>query len=534
MKSLKYFSYILAFILIGGCTQEVIDLKEPEPVPPDTSCEDAVTGSADFTKFIAIGNSFVAGVQGGALFTNGQNNSLPVIMNKQFECVGAAAAFNQPTIGASLGWNLFVTQPIVTPTFDPTKQVFGRMLLQYSGSTSPRPTPQKYAVGVWEAVPNTAVNPGFDYLGNTNELNNFGVAAITLGQALSPATGGPNSPANPAYSPFYMRFASSPSPDGASGSSILTDANSADGTFALVWLGMDDFFLYAAFGGDSSIAPITKPATFGTRFGALFGHPAIGLLTQNPEIEAVVGNFPDIFKMPHFTSVPWNAIVFAAADQTTKIDPTNNAYAPYNGGLDAAFGGGLITASERDKRKIHFAVGANGIVIEDETLTNLSALGLPSIRHATSADIFPLSTGSVLGTEATPGNPATTWGVGKALTDRYAIVPAEKDGINATRAAYNTIVQNTVNAFSTKLVLADIDGALNSLIANQAAVINGVTITPNINPPTGIYSEDGVHPNTRGYAFLSRVFIGAINAKFGSTVPLTDLSLYSATGLPIP
>ncbi len=49
-----------------------------------------------------------------------------------------------------------------------------------------------------------------------------------------------------------------------------------------------------------------------------------------------------------------------------------------------------------------------------------------------------------------------------------------------------------------------------------------------------MYSEDGVHPNSRGYAFLSRVFIEAINAKFGATVPLTDVSQYSATGLPIP
>lgn len=65
-------------------------------------------------------------------------------------------------------------------------------------------------------------------------------------------------------------------------------------------------------------------------------------------------------------------------------------------------------------------------------------------------------------------------------------------------------------------------------------MISGVSITPNINPPTGIYSEDGAHPNSRGYAFLSRVFIEAINTKFGATIPLTDISKYKATALPIP
>ena len=66
------------------------------------------------------------------------------------------------------------------------------------------------------------------------------------------------------------------------------------------------------------------------------------------------------------------------------------------------------------------------------------------------------------------------------------------------------------------------------------ADFNGITLTPNINPPTGIYSEDGAHFNTRGYAFISRTFISAINAKFGATIPLTNLAHYNATGLPIP
>src|SRR5690242_5316476 len=97
----KYLAFTLSLALLGGaCDQEMIELKDPCEVDP-ASCEvepacpaDASAGTASFTKFIAIGNSFVAGVQGGALFTEGQNNSLPAIMNKQFECVGAPATFN--------------------------------------------------------------------------------------------------------------------------------------------------------------------------------------------------------------------------------------------------------------------------------------------------------------------------------------------------------------------------------------------------------------------------------------------------------
>jgi len=128
------------------------------------------------------------------------------------------------------------------------------------------------------------------------------------------------------------------------------------------------------------------------------------------------------------------------------------------------------------------------------------------------------------------------------LADQYVLIPTEIEAINGARTAYNATVAATVAANSSRLALADVNAALEGLIAAQAGIYNSaqagiynnVTITPNINPPTGIYSEDGAHMNSRGYAFLSRTFIEAINTTFGATVPLTDLSKYSATGLPIP
>jgi hypothetical protein len=518
MKSIKYPLYIAALLLAGACDQEAVELQEPEPAA--SQCEGATAGSVDFTKFVAIGNSFVAGFQAGALFTEGQNNSLAAIMNKQFECVGAPATFNQPSIKASLGWNLFITQPFLT---DNTKPILGRMLLQ---GASPRPTPQMYLPGsanFLEALPNPTANPNFLYGGSKTELNNFAVPAITVGQVLTPAAGDWANP-NPAlgFTPFYGRFASNPG-----ASMILTDANAAGGTFVLVWLGLDDFFLHAAYGGDPTLAPLTSPADFQTRFGGVFLHPQIGLLTVKPNLKGVVGNLPNIFTMPHFTSVPYNAIPMTAQAQ---VDAVNGAYAPYNGGIQAS----PLSAEEKAKRTIVFQLGANAIVIEDETLTDLSAFGLPSIRQATSADKFPLATGSILGTEATPGNPATVWGVGKALTDRYALIPKELQDIEAARTAYNAVIGGVVANSGDKLALADINAAMTALTATPLTITANTILTYNINPPTGIFSEDGVHPNSRGYAYLSRIFIQAINAKFGATIPLTPIGNYKPTALPIP
>lgn len=539
MKTFK-FLYILplALLISLGCEQEVIELEPPviEEPPPITGAP----GNANFSKFIAIGNSFVAGVQAGALFTDGQNNSLPAIMAAQFAVTGVGGgAFNQPSINATLGWNLFITQPFLS---DPTKPVLGRLLLQ---GASPKPTPQAYAAGNLEAVPNPSANPGFIFAGGKTNLNNFGVPAIVLGQALIPETGAwAGAGVDPRFSPFYGRLAY----PGTGTSTIIGDAAAAGGSFFLFWLGLDDFFLHAAFGGDPTKAPLTSGAAFTGQYGAAIG----ALLGSNANLKGVVGNFPDIFVMPHFTSVTYNAIPLDAATSTQL----NAGFAGYNAALDGLknplFGGLFGTAAELDARKVTYIAGNNKALISDETLLDLgpgfdALLGAGAInstqraqlapyqkvRQTTPTDILPLSTGSVLGT-VVGGNPSLINGLTVPLADQYVLIPTEITAINDARASFNSSIRAVVDANPTRLALADINGALSTLVTNKAAVYNGVTITPNINPPTGIYSEDGVHPNSRGYAFLSRVFIEAINARFGSTVPVTDLSKYSATALPIP
>lgn len=552
MKSLKYFICALALSAAGACEQELIK-TEPPVVVVDTSCEDAAAGTVDFTKVIALGNSFVAGMQGGALFTDGQDNSLAAILNTQFECAGASTTFNQPDINATLGWNLFITQPILTDGVSP---ILGRMLLQYgdnvscaSGAPSPLPTPQAYGAGELEALPNPGLNPGFMYGGDKAELNNFSVPAVTLGQVLIPNTGNWGNP-NPAvgFNPFYARFASVPGT-----STMLSDASFSGPTFAVIWLGLDDFFLHAAYGGDSNYAPLTTAGDFQTRFGAIFGHPSVGLLTLNPDMKGVVGNFPNIFKMPHFTSVSYNPIPLDA----DQVGDLTAGFAGYNALLDgisanaallANFG---LDADELQSRKLAWEASCtNKILMTDETLDDLgnvfdylrsvgqipddasraALVPYEQVRHSNQNDIIPLSTGSVLGENGTFG----VLGVSEPVGDRYVLIPTEQEAIETARVTFNTIVAATVDAFSDNLALADVDTQLETLITNRAGVYNGVTITPNINPPTGIYSEDGVHPNTRGYAFISNAFIKAINTKFGSTIPLTNIGHYQATGLPIP
>jgi lysophospholipase L1-like esterase len=47
-----------------------------------------------------------------------------------------------------------------------------------------------------------------------------------------------------------------------------------------------------------------------------------------------------------------------------------------------------------------------------------------------------------------------------------------------------------------------------------------------------MFSEDGLHPNSRGYAFTANVIIDAINTAFSANIPKAKLSNFAGTGLP--
>ena len=87
MKKISYILLSISLLFITACEQEIIETVPADPdltnISPDPCGGSA--GSADFTKFVAIGNSFVAGVQAGALFDEAQSNSLPAILNPAWE-----------------------------------------------------------------------------------------------------------------------------------------------------------------------------------------------------------------------------------------------------------------------------------------------------------------------------------------------------------------------------------------------------------------------------------------------------------------
>ena len=510
MKKLKYLYIVLISGVVAWSCEQIPNIADPDPNFTPTPVGGPIgAGNADFTKFIAIGNSLTAGFQAGALFDDGQKYSLPNILSQQFAQVGGGD-FIQPDINSVNGYN---------STFsNPAEGIFlGRLVLV--GST-PTPTPGDPA-----SLP-SPLNPAFQYTGDP--INNFGVPGILLGQALIPQTGDWSLfQADPRVNPFYARFASSPGT-----STIMGDAVAAAGTFFMFWLGNNDVLGYATTGATGAI-PLTSVSDFGFQFGAAMTI----LTTNNDSIQGVVGNIPNVTSIPFFTLVPYNAIPL---DQATA-DFANGAYVSYNGGIQGALQFGLIDQAEADLRTIQFTAGNNAIVTEDEDLTLLvlpdgqgGTITLPNIRQLQAGELVTLPTSAVLGTLANPNDPTSVIGVAVPIEDRMALTNNELTEINTAIDGFNASIEQTIVGLglSDRIAMADVNKALDDLTNQGPTLVEGLVVTTSLVPPAGLFSEDGVHPNSRGYAFTANVFIDAINAKFNANVPKPDLGNFPATGLP--
>src|SRR5258706_7685487 len=87
MKTFKQHIYIIAgLLLLSACKPEI---NTPKPSK----------GSADFSRYISIGNSLTAGYADGGLYRAGQLVSYPSIIGKQMQSVGGGT-FTQPLFSA--------------------------------------------------------------------------------------------------------------------------------------------------------------------------------------------------------------------------------------------------------------------------------------------------------------------------------------------------------------------------------------------------------------------------------------------------
>lgn len=482
LNSNKWLILLLVGVMIGCESDDDNGIIEEEV--------EYTSGTADFTNYVAIGNSLTAGFTDGALFMAGQQNSLANILAQQFELAGGGD-FSQPLMNGNTGGLLLGGTPIQEP----------RLFFNGSG-------PQRLGT-----APTTEVTTKL-----TGPFNNMGVPGAKSFHLIAPGYGNVAGIATGRANPYFARFASS------ANTTILADALAQQPTFFSLWIGNNDVLAYATSGGDGKDQKGNlDPSTYGGNditdpnvFAQVYSGIVSALVASGAD--GVVANIPNVTTIPYFTTVPHNPVPLDAATATAL----GQGFAQYNGGLQAALAGELITQAEATARRISFAEGRNAVVIEDEYLTNLSALGLPSYRQATSSDLLVLPASSFIGTTV-GGNAQMINGVTVPLADKWVLTPSEQAEVLAATTAFN----QTIKAVADANGLAFVD--VNAIMSEVAAT--GVTFDEyRLNARLvfgGAFSLDGVHPTARGYGYLANKFIEAINAKYGSNLPPVSAGGYT-------
>lgn len=493
----------------------------------DTDVKDMLPskGNADFSRYVALGNSLTSGYRDGALYIDGQNESYPSMIAQQMKLVGGGE-FKQPLMGDNNGGLLLALSPTAIKQIADTK-------LYVTGFADGAPVIANANKNVATTVVNNVLKGPF---------NNMGVPGAKVAHLLAPKYGdvaGIGTTANP----YFVRFASSPT------ASVIDDFVSQNPTFFSLWIGNNDALLYALAGADSSIETLTPPAQFKTYYDLLISK------IDATKAKGVIANIPSVTSIPSLTTIPTNPLTAAvlgkgnvAVGEATIDDLNKNLYGPLNQILTALGAG--------DRIKPLSKAAANPLLIKDESITDLGAKiavaaansGNPTLimlapylgatygqaRQAKSGDLIPLTTKAAIGSAETTlpaGIPPSLGarGVSYPFADRYVLIPSEIKEINDAIDAYNVIIKAAANAKGYAFV--DANAKLKKLADDSGISWDGVKYTAKF-VSGGAFSLDGVHLTGRGYGVIANEFISAINATYNSSLPLVNPNNYSGVTLP--
>lgn len=469
-----------------------------EPEFDDVTFDDTA-GSADFSSVVAVGNSLTAGFQSSALRRDKQENSFPAMLATQFSRTGSSGAFKQPLLSDGVGVG------------SSGNAEFGLSVkADCLGAMGPSPGPIA-AQGQIDELSNPA-----NFVGAAGPYNNIGVPGAKSFHLVASGYGNPLNVASGSANPYYARFSSPSDPN----ETLLGAAMRTNPTFFTLWIGNNDILSYATSGGSGvdqtgndtlsqyGTMDITDPGVFASVYTQL-----IATLTSGGA-KGAVANIPDVTSIPYFTTVPIGTDAVTEADAAALNSA--QAYGAYNAGLMLAFNGGAIDSLEMVRRTIRFTGGQiNTFVVIDPSLTDLSASGLGSFRHAVPGELMTLTL---------PGDSlkCARWGTAKAIPPQFHLTNAEITSISNATAAYNATIKSLADA--NNLAFVDARAELEKLATTGINV--GGTVYSDTFGTGGAFSLDGVHPSTRGYAIIANLFIDAINAKYGSTVDKVNVNSF--------
>lgn len=404
---------------------------------PELSSITPSKGTADFSRYIAVGNSLTSGYADNGLYLDGQKNSFPEMIAGEMKSVGGGAFY--------------------TPFFSES-QADGsgyKILTGFTPAGLPIIGDQNTHTAIIATTPITL------YTKYVGEINNYGVPGIKLAHINIPQYGNLNG--------YFDRLLTTTFPN--NNTTYLNFVTEKPFTFFSMWLGNNDILGYASSGGAN---PADQP-TDKNVFASLYNQAANTMTAKGAK--GVVATIPDVLATPYF-----NTVTLASLLASVQVAAPS------------------VTA-------LYIKTGKN------------------VTRAATANDYFvlPLASANIIGTGSVPyglypSNPIQSQWV---LDQDEAAVVA--DYVNA----YNTTIKSVAN--SKGLAIVDAYALLKQYGAGR--VVNGLPV--NAAYITGnLFSLDGIHLTPIGYSIVANEFIKAINGKYGSSIPVVDVTKYRGVKFP--
>jgi hypothetical protein len=342
-------------------------------------------------------------------------------------------------------------------------------LTGFSATGAPITAPVTTDLGIRGQINIPGFGPVTLYTKYTGDIENYGVPGIKLEQITYAPLGNLNG--------YYERLLPNDAP--ANNTPYLSFITAKPFTFFSNWLGNNDALLYATSGGAGDV--LTDKTTFAELYNLL-----IGTMTANGA-KGVVATVPDVTSIPYFNTVTVGAVLGA-------VQAANPA-------VKALYINALVSGSTYAPRAA--------------TASDLLVLTFPTSLIGT-----PVSTPyGTLPYGLTPYSP---------IDNQYVLDANEV----ALTLDYIKSYNQTIKTVAASKGLAVFDAyAFLDQVKQFGLVENGVFLDSQY-IQGGIFSLDGVHLTPKGYCIVANEFIKAINAKYGTTIPLADVNQYHSILFP--
>src|SRR5690606_21515168 len=260
LKNIQWSISAAAVVFVSSCA-------------PDIESPSSSAVQANFSKYIAIGNSLTAGFADGGLYLEGQQVAYPNLIAEQLKAVGGGE--------------------FKTPFFS-QEQHNGSGYLSLKALVDGQPVMENVTNNL--AIRGLTPNGAPLYTKYTDQIHNFGVPGMRLDMAFAPGIG------SVLGNPYFERLLPDNTPPE---TTYFGHVTSQEYTFFSFWLGNNDALGYATNGAftEGPTSALTQTATFNKLYNDF-----INKLIEKGQ-KGVVATIPDVTAIPFFNTVTTARIV---------------------------------------------------------------------------------------------------------------------------------------------------------------------------------------------------------------------------------